>query len=123
MIKENKKILLVDDDEGILDAVSMVLEDTGYQVDSCSDSKKIYSKIHKNPPDLILLDLLLSGQDGREIYKKLKNDNKTKHIPIVIISAHYQGKKSITLLESDGFLAKPFEREELIGKIAEYIHD
>ncbi|HYK08057.1 MAG TPA: response regulator [Candidatus Eisenbacteria bacterium] len=122
-MKDNKKILLVDDDEGILDAVSMVLEDTGYQVDICSDSKKIYTKIHKNPPDLILLDLLLSGQDGREIYKKLKNDNKTKNIPVVIISAHHQGKRSINLSQLDSFLAKPFEREELIRKIAEYIHE
>ncbi len=113
----NKKILVVDDDEGILDALTMVLEDAGYEVENASRSEEIYKKINKRMPDLILLDVLLSGEDGRDICKKLKQDNKTKHIPILMISARPSAKDERLLVGPDDFLAKPFETEELLSKI------
>ena len=113
----SKNILVVDDDQGIAEAVAMVLVGTGYNVEICLNARDVYKKISTSMPDLILLDILLSGEDGREIYANLKKDGKTKKIPVIVISAHHTGKKVIKLIGSDKFLAKPFEREELIKKI------
>src|SRR5690554_1626131 len=112
-----KKILLVDDNESILDAVSMVLEDAGYLVDQTLKGDEVYQKIAKFMPDLILLDVLLSKKDGRDICKKIKANEKTKHIPIIMISAHPNAEKSIKECGAEFFLAKPFETDVLLQTI------
>lgn len=112
------KILIVDDDDGILDALSLILEEEGYEVDTLVKGLEVLTKVKKTQPDLILLDMLLSGNDGRHICKSLKADTKTKKIPILMISAHPNAKISAFESGADDFLPKPFEREELLKKIA-----
>ena len=75
-----KKILVADDDPAILDALQMMLELEGYEVITTVDGETIY-KMEKEYPDLLLLDIWMSGQDGRDICKYLKKDPHTKHIP------------------------------------------
>jgi DNA-binding response OmpR family regulator len=115
-----KKVLIVDDDAGILDAISLILEDAGYNILSISDGTIVFKKLEQFKPDMILLDVLLSGSDGRVICKELKNNTATKVIPVVMISAHPTAKLSINDYGADGFLAKPFEAEELLTTIAKY---
>src|SRR5258708_12293323 len=79
-----KKILVIDDDPDILDAVQMLLESEGYIVTTFSKGEEV-DKLNGDLPDLILLDVLLSGNDGRNISKKLKNQTRTPHIPTAII--------------------------------------
>lgn len=116
-----RKILVIDDDKSILDAVSLVLEEEGYLVDKTPDCKQIDKKISQFDPDLILLDILLSGYDGREICKKLKTDQKTKHIPILMVSAHPSAQDGAVAAGADGFLAKPFNIEDLLKKVEQYV--
>lgn len=116
------KILIVDDDEGILDAVSLILQDAGYVVKALLDGNQTNKAVEKFKPDLILLDVLLSGSDGREICKKLKDDSQTTQIPIIMISAHPTAKKSIKNYKANAFLSKPFESKELLKLITKYIH-
>lgn len=113
-----KTILVVDDDESILEAVSFILEDEGYTVVTTPKGEQTYKKVAEGKPDLILLDVLLSGNDGRHICQKLKTDIATKHIPIIMISAHPNAEKSIKECGADDFLAKPFETVNLLQKIA-----
>jgi DNA-binding response OmpR family regulator len=115
-----KKILLVDDDEGIVDAVSLMLKEYGYNVCATLKGEETYKKITKCKPDLILLDVLLSGIDGRHICKKLKSNLKTKSIPVVMISAHPSAKLHALKVGADGFLAKPFEIEDLLKMAQKY---
>src|SRR3982750_4402058 len=91
-----KQILVIDDDEAILEAFKLALTDAGFGVEtSLKDGKFIQKRMsQKNLPDLIILDVLLSGYDGRDICKKLKADAKTKYIPTIMISAHPDAKKS-----------------------------
>lgn len=112
-----KKILVVDDDEGILDALSLILEEEGYEVETTIKGQETFAKIASFQPALILLDMLLSGNDGRHICRALKADKKTKSIPIIMISAHPNAKAGAIEAGADDFLAKPFEREELLEKI------
>lgn len=115
-----KRILVIDDDESILDAISLLLEEEGYIVETTPKGEETYKKIDEFHPDLILLDVLMSGSDGREICKNLKQDKKTKDTPIVMISAHPSASRSVFEFGADDFLAKPFETEDLLTKIKKY---
>lgn len=119
----NEKILIIDDDVDILDAMRFLLEDNGYRVDTMDNGKYAESLIHKKKdlPDLIILDILLSGKDGRKICKKLKSQNSTKNIPIIMISAHPNAEKSVKDACANDFLPKPFESEVLLKKIESYL--
>jgi len=111
-----KKILVADDDPAIVDAVKMILELDGYVVDTTVDGETIY-KMEKDYPDLLLLDIWMSGQDGREICKYLKSNPLTLHIPIIMISASKDVAASAKEAGADDFIAKPFEMEDLLSKV------
>lgn len=116
-----KKILIVDDDESILDAVAMILEEQGYTVKTTFKGDETYKKVDSFKPDLIILDVLLSGKDGREICKNLKESLPTKQIPIIMISAHPNAEKTIKACGANDFLPKPFDTDELIKKVSQCI--
>jgi DNA-binding response OmpR family regulator len=115
-----KTILLVDDDEGIVDAISLMLKEYGYDVCATLKGEEAYIQINKCKPDLILLDVLLSGVDGRHICKKIKSNIKTKSIPVVMISAHPSARRHALQVGADGFLAKPFEIDDLLDIAQKY---
>jgi CheY-like chemotaxis protein len=120
MNKRKKKILVADDDPGILDALQIMLEDNDYDVAVTIDGQSIY-KMEKDFPDLLLLDIWMSGLDGREICRYLKKSELTRSIPIIMISANRDTEKIAKEAGADDFLAKPFEMEILLKKIAKYI--
>lgn len=115
-----KKIMIVDDDEGILDALSMMLQYKGYEVSTCKNGNTILT-MEQDFPDLLLLDIWMSGIDGRNVCKLLKEKLQTKKIPIIMISASKDIERSAIESGADDFLAKPFEMNELIKKIETYI--
>ncbi len=115
------KILVVDDDLGILEAIQMVLEDEGHTVKIISEDEEVDSAIREFSPDLIILDILLSGSDGRDICKRLKENEKTKHIPIILSSAHQDIEKDVVAYKADDALAKPFELDDLFFKVDKFL--
>ena len=119
----NKTILVVDDNPDILDAMQYTLEDAGYQVKITEKAEYIENLHDANGglPALIILDLLLSGKDGRTICKKLKSQKETKHIPVIMISAHPDAARSVIEVGADNFIAKPFDIAVLLDKVAKYI--
>ena len=116
-----KKILVADDDPAILEAVQMILELEGYVVETSTDGETIY-KMKKNYPDLLLLDIWMSGQDGRELCKFVKKDPQTKHIPVILISASRDIRQSAKEAGADDFIPKPFEMDHLLNKVKHYTH-
>jgi DNA-binding response OmpR family regulator len=115
-----KKILVCDDDEGILDIVKLILENKNYQVKTINSGKGIEKKVSEYSPDLILLDLWIPGMDGREITRVLKRQPKTKKIPIIIVSALNETEKISKEIGADGFLPKPFDINDLIKTVEKY---
>ncbi|OOQ59325.1 response regulator [Mucilaginibacter pedocola] len=111
-----KKIMIADDDPGIVDAVEMLLEFEGYQVTSTYNGAEVLN-LKGDLPDLLLLDIWMSGEDGRDICRQLKSLNDTRNIPIIMISASRDIQASAFEAGADDFLAKPFEMDELIRKI------
>lgn len=117
--KRVKKILVADDDLAICEAVQFMLEEEGYRVETMLRGERLY-KLDKELPDLLLLDIWLSGQDGREICKYLKKKAATQHIPIIMISASRDMAESVNHAGADDFLAKPFKIDDLLDKIAAF---
>jgi len=115
-----KKILIADDDPGILDAIGIMLEFEGYEVQSASNSAALLS-MENGLPDLLLLDIWMSGTDGRDVCRYLKQKESTRKIPIVMISASKDIENSAREAGADDFLAKPFEMDSLLEKIGKYM--
>ncbi|GAA3958650.1 hypothetical protein GCM10022246_10230 [Pedobacter ginsengiterrae] len=118
---ENKRILIADDDEGIVDAVTMILQVMGYEVDFTYDGGAVLDAV-KNKPDLILLDIWMSGHDGRDICKQLKSDPDFKEIPILMISASRDIKQSALDAGANDFMEKPFEMDSLLNKVTHLLN-
>jgi DNA-binding response OmpR family regulator len=121
MVDRPKKIVIVDDDIDILEALQAMLEDEGYDVVTTDRGEEVGELSEHERPDLIVLDMLLSGNDGREIAQQLRRQESTRNIPILMLSAHPSAEKEAQAFEVNGFLAKPFEMEELLAKVAQYI--
>ena len=117
-----KKILFVDDEPDILTITTFMLKKMGYEVFGAAEGQKALTLAYQKNPDLIILDVYLPGMKGDEIAKVLKKDKKTKHIPIILISA------DVTTLEArfkkcgaDDYLGKPFEIGNMTRMIKKYI--
>lgn len=115
------KILVVDDEPDILEFLQVILEEEGYAVIPTDKGEYVEALRNGGLPDLILLDVLLSGKDGREIVKQLKSQEKTKHIPVIMFSAHPSAEKTAREAGADDFIAKPFEIDQLLVKIARFL--
>lgn len=110
-----KKILIIEDEIDILEALKVILESRGFNVIGL-ESYKNSDAIAKFMPDLILLDLLVAGQAGEAIAANIRKNRQTAQIPIVILSAQplYLLKKSAKLCNAVNFLQKPFDISDLI---------
>lgn len=114
------KVLIAEDDAPILEATKMLLELENYEVIALSDGNSLM-KLHKNLPDVILLDIWLSGANGSEIAKHLKSNENTKHIPIIMFSANRNIENIAKEVRADDFLVKPYDIEELTSIIKKYL--
>lgn len=115
-----KKILIADDDPAILDVVSIILEDAGYEVSSTEKGEELMA-MHGDLPDLILLDIWMLGKDGRDVCRHLKNTPHTRNIPVIIVSANRDIQKIASDCLANDFLAKPFEMDDLLSIIASHM--
>lgn len=115
-----RRILVADDDAAIVDAIKMMLEIADYQVETTLDGNVI-SKIKSTRPDLLLLDIWMSGVDGRDICRKIKQDKSINYIPVVLISASRDLAKSTKNALADDYLEKPFNLDTLLTKVEQYI--
>ncbi len=123
MQSQKKKLLVVDDEADILEFLKVILEDEGYNVVT-TDKDDYLEKLHDDTlPDLILLDLLLSGKDGREIVNYLKLNEKTHHIPVIMFSAHPSAREITKQAGADDFVAKPFEIDLFLKKVAQHLKE
>lgn len=117
-----KKILVADDDPAILDVMKLMLEDEGYDVETSVDGDRVY-KMECDYPDLLLLDIWMSGSDGRDICKYVKAHKLTRDIPVIMFSANKDGAQIARDAGAEDFIAKPFEVDELLSKIKTMVYN
>ena len=111
------KILIVDDYSGTLETLKYILESSGYKVKTLKNTLNIYREIDEFNPDLLMLDLLLEGEDGRQICKNLKTGFEYRDLRILVFSAFSKRLENYESYYADEFMEKPFELTELLGKI------
>ena len=115
-----KRILVFDDSAAILDVVKLALEMVNCEV-STSLTGACLQHMEHNLPDLILLDILLSGENGGEICQRLKSDEQTRHIPVILLSAHGGLRETSERCGANGCLAKPFRLNDLRGIVKKHL--
>lgn len=118
------KILVVDDEPDILRFVEKILEARGHSVVTAADGAKGLELAGSERPDVIVLDLNLPHMDGHEVCRKLKGDDATRHIPIVLMTAAFVSVDDAdhgTGLGADEYVVKPFLREVLIHNVERLI--
>ncbi|MDO8668750.1 MAG: response regulator [Candidatus Buchananbacteria bacterium] len=115
-----KKILVIEDDNILQSAISTALKDAGFSTVQSFDGVDGLKKAKKNNINLILLDLLMPKKDGWEVLKMLKKDNKTKNIPVFVLTV-YEGENSISKCLSLGakgyFIKSKYSLDEIIKNI------
>ncbi len=112
-------IYCVEDDAGIRDLMVYTLNSTGLKASGCADSKELYAALQNELPQLILLDIMLPGEDGISILKHLKASAKTAAIPIIMATAKTTEYDKVIGLDlgADDYLAKPFGMMEMVSRV------
>ena len=118
----NERILVIDDDPTILNLIQELLCEEGYNVRTSTSSTLLLQHIQRSQPDLILVDILLEGDEGRILCRQLKANALTKHIPVILISAYIPWHEALSESCADDFLPKPFTQEKLLEMIRKHLH-
>jgi DNA-binding response OmpR family regulator len=121
MDDERKKILIIDDNEDIIVMLKAILSMKGYEVYLKRDVDDITEYVTKLWPDLIIMDMLLSGIDGCEICNSLKSDTKFDSISVLMISAHPHAREACLKVGADKFLGKPFDLKNFFKVVEELL--
>ena len=113
------KILVVDDEHSIVEAVRYSLERAGFRVAAVSDGEEALERCRAEAPDLMVLDLMLPGLDGLEVCRILRGDDATRGIPIIMLTVKGQEMDKIVGLElgADDYMTKPFSPRELVARV------
>ncbi|HUJ75725.1 MAG TPA: response regulator transcription factor [bacterium] len=113
------RILVVEDEEDIQELVTYNLGREGYQTLGVASGEEALKQAHSDPPNLVLLDLMLPGVDGLEVCKLLKTDPKTRTIPIIMLTAKGEEADIVTGLElgADDYIPKPFSPKVLVARV------
>jgi two-component system, cell cycle response regulator DivK len=123
MSTPKKRILVVDDNPRNLKLAFDVLEDAGYEVVEAVNAEEAQSMIDRNLPDLILMDIALPGMDGLTLTRKIKANERTKHIRIIALTAFaMKGDDQKALAAGcDGYITKPIDIHQLPVQVAEIL--
>jgi DNA-binding response OmpR family regulator len=116
-----KRILICDDDEDILAVCKTILERNDFQVSTSLTCESIFNKMSVINPDLILMDLWIPEMGGEKATLKLKTDEGTKHIPVILFSANQEIGKMTSKLNANDFIVKPFDMRDLVAKINKHL--
>ncbi|MFM8704446.1 MAG: response regulator, partial [Planctomycetia bacterium] len=114
-----QQILVVDDEEDLLELVSYKLSKDGYRVQCVGTGEEALKAARRQPPDLIVLDWMLPAVDGLEVCRRLKNDPKTRDIPVIMLSAKGEEGDMVTGLDrgADDYISKPFSPRVLSARV------
>jgi len=117
--KTRKKVLVVDDEHDFLSIMDYFLTMEGYDVEVAHNGAEALRSVEQNPPDLILLDLLMPGMDGLSALRQLRGASSTRDIPVILLSILDRAEGDTGPLNVTGYMVKPFSPELLMEKIRE----
>ena len=111
MSDHQARVLCIDDEPGVIELISLILRSQNIQVDGASSGKEGLEAIRRNPPDAVLLDIMMPVMDGWEVYKQMRSDDNLKNIPVIIVTARNSSFEEVIARERagvDDYITKPF---------------
>jgi DNA-binding NarL/FixJ family response regulator len=113
------KVLLVDDEPGLLEAVQAYLEDSGLEVNVASNAQEGWEKLEQSPPDLVISDIMMPQVDGYQFLQQIREDPRYKTLPVVFLTARGMTGDRIAGYQAgiDAYISKPFDPEELVAVV------
>jgi CheY-like chemotaxis protein len=118
---DHKRVLVVDDDQVICMIIQAALQDEGFEV-AAAVGPSALELAHRQPPDLILLDLVMKPMDGREIRRRLLTYPRTAAVPVVVISSDERARTVAREIRAQACLPKPFALDELVDLVRRETH-
>lgn len=115
-----KCILCVEDEPEMIDLMRLILGRRGFEVKGAAGGIEGLKMIRQEPPDLILLDLMMPDMDGWEVYQQIKADEKTKNIPVIVVTAKAQSIDKVLglhIAKVDDYITKPFSPQDLMNSV------
>ncbi len=115
----SKRVLLAEDEPNIVESLSYLLERAGYSIAVETDGRKALESARLDPPDVLILDVMLPGLDGYEILRQLRADSRTEHLPILMLTAKGQAEDRQTAFDlgADLFITKPFSNSDITDAV------
>lgn len=113
----NQKILLLDDNKDLLQIVQIILKGQGYDTVLASRIEEAVQKIRIHKPALILMDVFISDQDGRDFCNQLKHDDETSNIRVIMMSGYDNSLGLMSQVGADDFMQKPFDYTDLLNRV------
>lgn len=117
---KRKKILCIEDEPDMIELVRMIVERRGFDFRGAEGGREGLEMVRREKPDLVLLDLMMPGVDGWEVYRQLKADPELNKIPIVVVTAKAQSIDKVLgmhIARVDAYVTKPFGSQELLNAI------
>jgi DNA-binding response OmpR family regulator len=115
-----KCILCIEDEPEMIDLMRLILGRRGFEVKGATGGVEGLKKIRQDPPDLVLLDLMMPDMDGWEVYQQMKADEKTRNIPVIVVTAKAQSIDKVLglhIAKVDDYISKPFSPQELMSSV------
>ena len=113
------RVLIVEDEPHIVESLSFVLSREGFSVASVLDGEAAVESLRRDPPDLVILDVMIPRLNGFEVLKVAKSDPALKAIPVIVLTAkgQLQDRRLAEEIGSDGFMTKPFSNREIVEQV------
>jgi two-component system response regulator VicR len=115
-----KRIICVEDESEMIDLIRLILSRRGFEVKGANGGREGLDAIRRELPDLVLLDLMMPDMDGWEVYQQMKADEKTRDIPVIVVTAKAQSIDKVLglhIAKVDDYIAKPFSPQELLNSV------
>jgi CheY-like chemotaxis protein len=116
MSSQSAKILCIDDEPGVIELITLILKPQNIQVEGANSGAEGLELMRQSPPDAVLLDIMMPEMDGWEVYRRMKEDDALKHIPVIIVTARNSSFEEIIARERAGvndYVTKPFVPNDL----------
>ena len=120
-----KKVLVVDDANDIIELIGYRLKTNGYDVIAANSGEIAMTKIKKEKPDLVIMDIMMPPPNGFQVCRQIKDDPQYRHIPIVLLTAKSTESDQFWGMEAgaDAYLTKPYNPDELLSKVQELLEE
>lgn len=120
MTEQNKRLVYIEDEEEMIDLVRLILSRRGFEVLGANGGREGLNMVRRELPDLVLLDLMMPDMDGWDVYQQMKAEEKTRDIPVIVVTAKAQSIDKVLglhIAKVEDYISKPFSPQELLDSV------